>query len=121
MALTNKLSVVVTPQKSRNELFEQYRSDMVDKSLTVWNALNEAIDRDSTTSPMVMRVKSPSTAWVLLKKMEEGDDSDTGVREYITRAKGLAAAVRYHGVDLPDKQLGNRTLRGLPSHRHFLR
>lgn len=29
------------------------------------------------------------------------------VREYITRAKGLAAAVRYHGIDVTDKQSGN--------------
>ena len=42
-------------------------------------------------------------------------------REYITRAKGLAAAVRYHGIDLMDEQLRNRVLTGLPPHMHFVR
>ena len=42
-------------------------------------------------------------------------------RECITRAKGLAAAVRYHGIDVTDEQLGNRILTGLPSHMRFVR
>ena len=42
-------------------------------------------------------------------------------REYITRAKGLAAAVRYHGIDVTDKQLANIILTGLPSHMCFVR
>ena len=42
-------------------------------------------------------------------------------REYITRAKGLAAAVKFHGRDITDEQLDNRILTGLPPHMHFVR
>ena len=83
-----------------------------------------------------MRAKPPSDAWMLLKSMVESDHSDIAregarkefdeltmivgesAREYTTRAKGLAAAVRHHGVERTNEQLGNRILTGLPSHMH---
>jgi len=101
----------MTTQKSRNELYEQYGRDIVDKSLTAWNALNKAVERDSSISTMVMRTKPPSEASTLLRSMVESGDSDIAcesakkefndlkmivgesAREYITHAKGLAAAV----------------------------
>lgn len=42
-------------------------------------------------------------------------------REYITCANGLAAAVRYHGIDVNGEQLGNRILSGSSPHMHFVR
>jgi len=42
-------------------------------------------------------------------------------RENSTRAKGLAAAVRYHGVDITEEQYVNLILTGVPPHMHFLR
>ena len=83
---------------------------------------------------MVMGTKSPSNACTLLKSMVKGDDSDSAreslrkefnelkmtvgesAREYMTRARGLAAAVRHHGVEITDEQLGNRILTRVPSH-----
>ena len=97
------------------------------------------VEKDSSISAMVMWAKSPSDAWSLLQCMVESDDSSTAresarkgfdelymtvgepAREYITRAKGLAAAVRYHGIDVTDEQLANRILTGLPSHMRFVR
>ena len=46
-ALKSEVSVVMTTQKSRDELYEKYGRDLVDKSLTAWNALNKAVERDS--------------------------------------------------------------------------
>ena len=75
-ALKSEVSVVMTTQKSRNELYEEYGRDLV-KSLTAWNALNKALERDSSLSNTVIRAKSPSDAWMFLKSMVEIDDSDT--------------------------------------------
>lgn len=36
-------------------------------------------------------------------------------------AKGLAAAVRYHGIDITEEQLGNLIQTGVPPYRHFVR
>ena len=125
-ALKSEVSVVMTTQKSRNDLYGEYGRELVDKSLTVWNALNKAVEKDNVISTMVIRAKSPSDAWKLLTSMVESDDSDLAVesakkefnglemnigetaREYITRAKGLAAAVKHHGVEIDDKQLEKR-------------
>jgi len=43
-------------------------------------------------------------------KMKAGESAG----EYVTRAKGLAAAVKYHGAEITEKQLANRILTGLP-------
>ena len=39
-ALNNEVSVVMTTDKSRHELYNHYGKKIVDKSLTVWSALN---------------------------------------------------------------------------------
>ena len=41
--------------------------------------------------------------------------SRESVREYLTRAKGLAAAVRYHGAEITEKQFASKILTVLPS------
>lgn len=74
-ALTDDVSVVMTTQKSRYALYEQYGKDIVDQSLTTWSALNKVVERESSPSNMVRRAKSPSDAWTLLKSMIESDDS----------------------------------------------
>ena len=43
------------------------------------------------------------------------------VREYVARAKGLARAVEYHGVDVAEEKICRRILNGLPSSMHFVR
>ena len=47
-ALTSDVSVVMTTQKSRNELYDRYGRDIVDKSVTAWNAVNKAVEKDSS-------------------------------------------------------------------------
>lgn len=42
-------------------------------------------------------------------------------REYIYRPKGLASAVKCHGEDVTNEQLGNGILTGPYSHMHFIR
>lgn len=127
-ALTSKISVVMTMQQLRNELYDQYGRDIVDKSLTACNALNKAVEKASSISAMDMRTKCPSGVWSLLQCMVESDDSSTAresarqefnelcitigepAREYITRAKRLAATVRYHRIYVTDEQLANLVL-----------
>ena len=70
--------------------------------------MDKAIQRDSSPSNMVMRAKLPSDAWTLLKRATARDNSADieqlamivreFAREYVPRAKGLAAAIRYNGV-----------------------
>ena len=51
--------------------------------MTVWNALIKAVEKDSVISTMVMRAKSPSDAWMLLKSMIGSDVSDTAQERVI--------------------------------------
>lgn len=64
-------------QKLREKLYDQYGREIVDRSLSVWNALNKATERDNSLSGMERRAKSPSDAWTLLKSIVESDDSTT--------------------------------------------
>lgn len=111
--------------------------EMFDKSSTAWRTLNKAVKKDSLISAVVMIATFPFDAWSLLQYMVGSGGSSTAresarkgfdelcmtVREptgeYITRAKGLAAAVKYHGVDVTGDQLANRILTSLPPHMHL--
>lgn len=109
---TYNIPVVMASRESREELNDQYGREMVDLSLAVWRALNKAIEKDSSLSSMVMCTKSPFDAWKVLKSMVDSGDSDIAydnfkqlamtvgesAREYVSRAKGLVSAVRYHGI-----------------------
>ena len=55
---------------------DQYGRRIVDQSLSVWSALNKAVEREFF-SILVMRVKSPSEAWKLLRNTDESDESIT--------------------------------------------
>ena len=61
-ALNNEVSVVMTTEKSRHESYNQDGKEIVDKSLTVWSALSNAVEIYSLISTIVMRAKSPSDA-----------------------------------------------------------
>lgn len=78
-----------------------------------------------------MTAKSPSEAWQVLASVVEDENSSLAkehakknfeilammgesAREYVARAKGLASAVKYRGVDVTDEEVYQRILTGLP-------
>lgn len=99
--------------------------------LSVWGALNMTIQRESSLSGKVMHAKSPSEGWALLKNRDGSDYSATArdiakkdyeqlamiigesAGKYLARVKGLAAAIRYHGVVVDNKEICRRILIGL--------
>ena len=102
------------------------------QSLTVWNGLTKAVEKDKSIADIVVRAKAPSEAWKILKSMIEDDSSDRAkeqakknfeglsmdsaesMKEYIARAKSLALNVQYHDVEVTDQEISRRVLNGLP-------
>ena len=102
------------------------------QSLTVWNGLTKAAEKDRSIADIVVRAKAPSEAWKILKSMVEDDSSDRAkeqakknfeglsrdsaesMKEYIARAKSLALNVQYHDVEVTDQEISRRVLNGLP-------
>ena len=102
------------------------------QSLTVWNGLTKAVEKDKSIADIVVRVKAPSEAWKILKSMVEDYNSDRvkeqakknfegwsmdsaeSMKEYIARAKSLALNVQYHDVEVTDEEISRRVLNGLP-------
>ena len=46
------------------------------QSLTVWNGLTKAVEKDKSIADIVVRAKAPSEAWKILESMVEDDNSD---------------------------------------------
>ena len=46
------------------------------QSLTVWNGLTKAAEKDKSIADIVVRAKTPSDAWKILKSMVEDESSD---------------------------------------------
>ena len=131
-ALSNSRPVILTGDKSRRELEIKYGRQIVAQSLTVWNGLTKAVKKDKSVTEIVVRAKTPSEAWKILKSMVEDDSSDKAkeqakknfeglsmdsaesMKEYIARAKSLALNVQYHDVEVTDQEISRRVLNGLP-------
>ena len=131
-ALSNSRPVILTGDKSRRELEIEYGRQIVAQSLTVWNGLTKAVEKDRSIADIVVRAKVPSEAWKILKSMVEDDSSDRAkeqakqnfeglsmdsaesMKEYIARAKSLALNVQYHDVEVTDQEISRRVLNGLP-------
>ena len=131
-ALSHSRSVILTGDKSRRELEVEYGRQIVAQSLTVWNGLTKAVEKDRSIADLVVRAKAPSEAWKILKSMVEDDSSDRAkeqakknfeglsmdsaesMKEYIARAKSLALNVQYHDVEVTDQEISRRVLNGLP-------
>ena len=131
-ALSNSRPVILTGDKSRRELEIEYGRQIVAHSLTVWNGLTKAVEKDKSVAEIVVRAKAPSEAWQILKSMVEDDNSDRAkeqakknlqglsmdsaesMKEYIARAKSLALNVQYHDVEVTDQEISRRVLNGLP-------
>ena len=131
-ALSNSRPVILTGDKTRRELEIEYGRQIVAQSLTVWNGLTKAVEKDKSVAEIVVRAKAPSEAWKILKSMVEDDNSDRAkeqakknfeglsmdsaesMKEYIARAKSLALNVQYHDVEVTDQEISRRVLNGLP-------
>ena len=131
-ALSNSRPVILTGDKSLRELEIEYGTQVVAQSLTVWNGLTKAVEKDKSIADIVVRAKAPSEAWKILKSMVEDDSSDRAkeqakknfedltmdssesMKEYIGRAKSLALNVQYHDVEVTDQEISRRVLNGLP-------
>ena len=75
-ALSHSCLVIMTGDKSRRELEIEYGSQIVAQSLTVWNGLTKAVEKDKSIADIVVRAKAPLEAWKILKSMVEDDNSD---------------------------------------------
>ena len=102
------------------------------QSLTVWNSLTKAVEKDKSIADIAVQAKAPSEALKILKSMVEDDSSDRAkeqakknfeglrmdsaesTKEYIARAKSLALNVQYHDVEVTDQEISRRVLNGLP-------
>ena len=131
-ALSNSRPVIMTGDKSRRELEIEDGRQIVAQSLTVWNGLTKAVEKDKSIAEIVVRAKALSEAWKILKSMVEDDNSDRAkeqakknfeglsmdsaerMKEYIARAKSLALNVQYHDVEVTDQEISRRVLNGLP-------
>ena len=112
------------------------------QSLTVWNGLTKAVEKDKSIADIMVRAKAPSEAWEILKSMVENDNTDRAremakkqfeelsvngdesMKEYIARAKSLALSVKYHDVEATDQEISRRVLNDLlasyaPEKRNF--
>ena len=59
-ALSNSRPVILTGDKSRREMEIEYGRQIVAQSLTVWNGLTKAVEKDRSIADIVVRVKAPS-------------------------------------------------------------
>ena len=102
------------------------------QSLTVWNGLTKAVEKDKSIADIVVRAKAPSEAWKILKSMVEDESSDRArelakkqfeelsmnddesMKEYIARAKSLALNVKYHDIEVTDQEISRQVLNYLP-------
>ena len=131
-ALSHSCPVVMTGDKSRKELEIEYGTQIVAQSLTVWNGLTKAAEKDKSVADIVVRAKAPSEAWKILKSMVEDNNSNRAkeqakknvealsmedaesMKEYIARAKSLALNIKYYDNEVTDEEISRRVLNGLP-------
>ena len=90
-ALNHSPPIIMTGDSSRRKLEREYGRQIVAQSLTVWNGLTKAVEKDKTIADIVVRAKARSEAWNILKSMVE-DDSSEGAKE---QAKKNFEGLRY--------------------------
>ena len=131
-ALNHSRPIIMTGDSSRIELEREYVRHIVAQSLTVWNGLTKAVEKDETIADIVVQAKAPSEAWKILKSMVEDDSSERAkeqakkhfdeglsmddaetMKEYIARAKSQALNVQYHDIEVSEEEINHRVLNGL--------
>ena len=131
-ALNHSRPIIMTGDNSRRELEREYGRQIVAQSLTVWNGLTNAVEKDKTIPNIVVGAKARSEAWKILKSMVEDDsskrakeqakkhfeglsmDDAKSMKKYIARAKSLALNVQYHDIEISEQEISRRVLNGLP-------
>ena len=83
-ALNHSRPIIMTGDNSCRELERQYGIQIVTQSLTVWNALTKAVEKDKTIADIVVGAKATSEAWMILKSMVDDDNSER-VREHANK------------------------------------
>ena len=73
-ALNHSRPIITTGDSSRIELEREYGRQIVAQSITVWNGLTKAVEKDKTIADIVVRAKAPLEAWKILKSMVEDDN-----------------------------------------------
>ena len=131
-AVNHSRPVIMTGDTSRRELEREYGRQIVAQSLTVWNGLTKAVEKDKSIADIVERAKAPSEAWKIQESVVEDDsserakkqaktnfeglsmDEDETMKEYIARAKSLARNVQYYDFEVSEQENSRRVLNGLP-------
>ena len=131
-ALNHGRPIIMTGDSSRIELEREYGRHIMAQSLTVWNGLTKAVEKDKAIAEIVVRAKASSEAWKILKSMVEDGSSERAkeqakknfeglnmdnvetMKEYIARAKSLALNVQYHDIEVSEQEISRRVLNGLP-------
>ena len=124
--------IIMSGDSSLRKLEREYGRQIVVQSLTVWNGLTKAVEKDKTIADIVVRAKAPSEAWKILKSMVEDDSNERAkeqakknleglsmgdaetMKEYITRAKSLALNIQYHDIEVSKQEISRPVLNGLP-------
>ena len=75
-ALNHGRPIIMAGDNSCRELEREYGRQIVAQSLTVWNGLTKAVNKDKTIVDIVVRAKAPSEVWKILKSMVEDDSSE---------------------------------------------
>ena len=76
-ALNHSRPIIMTGDSSRRELEREYGRQIVPQSLTVWNGLTKAVEKDKRIADNILvRAKAPSEAWKILKSMVKDDSSE---------------------------------------------
>ena len=93
----------------------------------------KAVEKDNTIADIVVRAKTSSEAWKILKSMVEDDSSERAkeqakknfeglsmddaesMKEYIARAKSLTLNVKYRDIEVTEQEISRRVLNGLPT------
>ena len=131
-ALNHSRPIIMAGDISRRELEREYGRQIVAQSLTVWNGLTKAVEKNKTTADIVVRAKLRqrhgrySKVWsrMTVAKGQKSrprktlkdlsmDDAES-MKEYIARAKSLALNVKYHDIEITEQEISRRVLNGLP-------
>ena len=132
-ALNHDRPIIMAEDKSRRELEIEYGRQTVAQSLTAWNGLTKAVEKDKSIADIVVRAKAPSEAWKILKSMVEDESSERAkeqtkknfeglsmdnaetMKECIACTKSLALNVQYYDIEVSEQEISHRALNGLPS------
>ena len=80
----------MTGGSSRRELERGYARQIVVQSLTVWNGLTKAVEKDKTLADIVARAKAPSEALKIMKSMVEDDSIERAKEQAKKNFEGLS-------------------------------